>query len=333
MSTASRAPAIIDPKAFRNALGAFATGITIVTTHGDDCGDVGVTANSFNSVSLEPPMILWSLARRALSLPAFLANPCFAVHVLAADQDELSQRFAMQGKDKFSGLAVGRGEGGVPLLDGCAARFQCRTAFRYEGGDHIIIVGEVLSFEAWGRPPLVYHAGRYALTVEKRSDPDPSDAWSSEPDSSFSRDFLIYLLGRTHFQMYRQLRHELERHSITEQDWFVLSLLGVAEDRSVAELDRLLWMTGTRVTYERLAGLAAAGLVTLEGGHDPGARATLSPRGRQVVVELVAAAKAIEQHAERNLGTGETLALKRSLRRLIRDTDPGPPPLTLTEQD
>ena len=333
MPDASRLAGNIDPKAFRSALGAFATGITIVTTHADECGDVGVTANSFNSVSLEPPMILWSLSRKALSLSAFLTNPCFAVHVLAAHQDDLSQRFATQGADKFSGLPVGRGAGGIPLLDGCAARFQCRTAFKYEGGDHLIIVGEVLSFEAWSHPPLVYHAGRYALTVEKRSDPDPADAWSSEPDSSFSRDFLIYLLGRAHFQMYRQLQHELDRHSITEQEWFVLSLLGVAEDRSIAELDRLLWMTGTRVNYERLAGLAAAGLVTLEGGHDPGTRAVLSPRGRQVVVELVAAAKAIEQHSERNLGMGETLMLKRALRRLIRDTDPGPPPFALTDQD
>jgi 3-hydroxy-9,10-secoandrosta-1,3,5(10)-triene-9,17-dione monooxygenase reductase component len=108
----------------------------------------------------------------------------------------------------------------------------------------------------------------------------------------------------------------------------VLSLLGVAEERTIAELDRLLWMTGTRVTYEKLAGLSAAGLVNVRGGHDPGTKATLTARGRQVVVELVAAAKAAEQVAERNLGAGETLALKQALRRLIQDTDPGPPPLT-----
>jgi 3-hydroxy-9,10-secoandrosta-1,3,5(10)-triene-9,17-dione monooxygenase reductase component len=319
-----------DTRAFRSALGTFATGVTIVTTQtdGETPTDVGITANSFNSVSLDPPMILWSLARKAMSLPAFMANPCFAVHVLAADQDELSQRFATQGADKFSGLDVERGVGNVPLLTGCAARFQCRTAFRHEGGDHIIFVGEVASFDAGQKPPLLYHAGRYAMAVGKSVADEVVDAWASEPDSSFSRDFLIYLLGRAHFQMYQRLRQDLDRHAINEQEWFVLSLLGVADDRSIAELDRLLWLTGSRVTYERVAGLAAAGLVQLRGGHDPGARVTLSDRGRAVVVQLVAAAKAVEEHAERNLGPGETRLLKNILHRLIRDTNPGQAPLT-----
>jgi 3-hydroxy-9,10-secoandrosta-1,3,5(10)-triene-9,17-dione monooxygenase reductase component len=278
-------------------------------------------------------MILWSLARNSRSLPAFLESPFFAVHVLAADQDDLSRRFAQQGADKFSGLSIDRGEGAVPLLTGCAARFRCRTAFKYEGGDHIIFVGEVLAFDSGARAPLLYHAGRYAMAVEKPVGHGAASDWSSEPDSSFSRDFLIYLLGRAHFQVYRQLRGDLERHGINEQDWFVLSLLGVADNRSIAELDRLLWLTGIRVTYERIAGLAAAGLVQLQGGHDPAARVSLSERGRAVVVELVAAAKAVEEHAERNLGPGETRLLKNMLHRLIRDTDPGQAPLTRAEEE
>jgi 3-hydroxy-9,10-secoandrosta-1,3,5(10)-triene-9,17-dione monooxygenase reductase component len=322
-----------DTRAFRSALGTFATGVTIVTTQSPSADDVGITANSFNSVSLDPPMILWSLARKALSLPAFLDNPCFAVHILAANQDELSQRFAMQGAEKFADLPVERGVGNVPLLTGCAARFQCRTAFKYEGGDHIIFVGEVVSFDTGQKPPLLYHAGRYAMAVEKSVENTVTDAWASEPDSSFSRDFLIYLLGRAHFQMYHSLRPDLERYGINEQEWFVLSLLGVADNRSIAELDRLLWLTGTRVTYERVAGLAAAGMLQLHGGHDPGTRVTLSERGRSVVVQLVAAAKAVEEHAERNVGPAETRLLKNILHRLIRDTDPGQAPLTRPEEE
>jgi len=319
---------MIDARAFRTALGNFATGVTIVTTRSAEGDDVGITANSFNSVSLDPPMILWSLGRKAWSLPAFLQCPYFAVHVLAADQDDLSQRFAKQGADKFAGLPIERGEGNVPLLTGCSARFHCRTEFMYEGGDHIIFVGKVLSFDTGTRAPLLYHAGRYAMAVEKQSLEAVRDDLNSEPDSSFSRDFLIYLLGRANFQMYQQLRADLERHAINEQEWFVLSLLGVADNRSISELDRLLWLTGIRVTYERVAGLAAAGLVQLHGGHDPAARVTLSERGREVVVQLVAAAKAVEEHAERNLGPGETRLLKNMLHRLIRDTDPGQAPLT-----
>ena len=134
-----------EPAAFRKALGSFATGVTIVTT----CADgerFGVTANSFNSVSLDPPLVLWSLAKSAASHAAFAAAPGFAVHILAADQQDLSNRFARKGADKFAGLSLESGRAGVPLLAGCAARFECRTTYQYEGGDHIIFVGEVIDF-------------------------------------------------------------------------------------------------------------------------------------------------------------------------------------------
>jgi 3-hydroxy-9,10-secoandrosta-1,3,5(10)-triene-9,17-dione monooxygenase reductase component len=293
----SESSAPLDARAFRTALGAFATGVTIVTTWDAEAGDIGLTANSFNSVSLDPPMVLWSLSRKARSLPMFQGNPYFAVHVLAADQADLSQRFARQGADKFTGLSLQRGEGNVPLLEDCSARFMCRTAFNHDGGDHVIFVGAVTSFLTFHKPPLIFHAGRYALTVEHQRDNAEQDSWSAEPDSSFSR------------------------------------LLGVTDNRSIADLDRLLWHTGTRVTYERVARLASLGYLQLHGGHDPGARVTLTERGRAIVLQLVAAAKAAEVHAERNLGPGETQLLKFALRNLIRDTDPGPPPLMTPEGD
>jgi 3-hydroxy-9,10-secoandrosta-1,3,5(10)-triene-9,17-dione monooxygenase reductase component len=109
--------------------------------------------------------------------------------------------------------------------------------------------------------------------------------------------------------------------------WFVLSILGVSDDRTVAELDGLLWCTGHRVTYELLASLTAAGFADLHGSYDPHARVTLTENGRRAVIELVAAAKAAEDHAERNLGTAEVRILKRALRTIIRETDPGAPPL------
>ena len=184
-------------------------------------------------------MVLWSLAKNARSLPAFLAASHFAVHVLAVDQEELSLRFAARGSEKFAGLDLERGTDQVPLLRGCSARFQCRTAFRHEGGDHVIFVGAVESFDNSDRPPLVFHGGRYALAVRKEPAPEPRDE-STEPDSSFSRDFLIYLLGRAQFQLFMSLRRELEQHGLNEAQWFALSILGVVEGRSVSELDRLL---------------------------------------------------------------------------------------------
>ena len=316
----------LDPagRSFRDALSAFATGVTIVTTRDASGQDVGLTANSFNSVSLNPPMVLWSLAKQAASLPAFMDSSHFAVHILAADQEDLSLRFALRGTTKFEGLDLERGVTDVPLLRGCSARFQCRTTFRYEGGDHMIFVGTVEQFEHSERAPLVFHGGGYALAVRK---PVPEAGPDGEPGSSFSQDFLIYLLASAHFQLFLLLRRELERHGLSEEQWFVLSILAVSDDRAVAELDGLLWYTGKRVTYELLASLTAAGLASLHGGYDPHARVTLTERGRKAVIELVAAAKAAEETAERSLGSAETHVLKRALRAIIRESDPGPPTL------
>ena len=217
--------------------------------------------------------------------------------------------------------------GGIPLLPGCSALFQCKTAFNYEGGDHVIFVGEVQEFEHFDRPPLVFHSGRYAVAVEKAPAVTPANSEETEPDSSFSQDFLIYLLQRAHFQLFLGLRRDLERHGLSEDQWFVLSILGISDNRTVAELDQLLWYTGRRVTYELLASLTASGFARLHGSYDPHARVVLTDAGKRVVLQLVAMAKAAESDAERNLGYGETQLLKKALRAVIRETDPGLPPL------
>ena len=156
-----------DQLAFREALGRFATGVTVVTTRDAAGRPVGVTANSFNSVSLSPPMVLWSLGRSSACFGAFKACGHFGVHILAADQDQLALRFAQRGVDRFAGIEFTRGTGGVALLDGCAARFECRAAFQYDGGDHVIFLGQVLNFAHWDREPLIFKRGRFALAVNK----------------------------------------------------------------------------------------------------------------------------------------------------------------------
>ncbi|TRX54987.1 flavin reductase family protein [Thalassomonas sp. M1454] len=152
----------IDPIQFRNALGKFPTGVTIVTTKfGDEL--IGMTISSFNSVSLDPPLILWSIDKGARSLPAFKEASNFAVHVLCEDQQEVSNLFARQGADKFANVELETGIGDVPMLKEYSARFQCQVEHQYEGGDHVIIVGRVLDFDAHDcKDPLVFHSGRYA---------------------------------------------------------------------------------------------------------------------------------------------------------------------------
>ena len=147
---------------FRAALGMFATGVTIVTARGADGAPVGLTANSFNSVSLAPPLVLWSLARSAGSMPAFERGSHYAINILAAEQHALAERFASKAADRFNGLAFREGAGGAPVLDGAAAVFECFNRSRYEEGDHVIFVGEV-EHCAWreGALPLIFHGGRY----------------------------------------------------------------------------------------------------------------------------------------------------------------------------
>lgn len=157
-----------DLRTFRETLGLFVTGVTIITTR-DERGDpVGITANSFNSVSLDPPLILWSVGQKALSLNAFSDAKAFAVHILRDDQADLSQRFATSGTDKFSQIAVEPGLGGVPLLPDCAARLECSLFAKYSAGDHLLFIAKVerLSSDPTAMP-LVYHGGRYAELSDK----------------------------------------------------------------------------------------------------------------------------------------------------------------------
>jgi len=153
---------VFSSREFREALGMFATGVTIVTARTTEGDMVGLTANSFNSVSLDPPLVLWSLARAAGSLPSFSTGSHYAINILAADQRELAERFARKGADRWSGVAFTEGAGGAPLLSGAAASFECFNRSRYEEGDHVIFVGEVeRCTHRVGASPLLFHGGQF----------------------------------------------------------------------------------------------------------------------------------------------------------------------------
>ena len=157
-----------DLRTFRDTLGLFVTGVTIITTC-DEAGEpVGITANSFNSVSLDPPLVLWSVGLKAHSLAAFSEASTFAVHILRDDQADLSQRFAKSGTDKFAGLNLQYGAGRVPLLPDCAARLECSLHSKTPAGDHILFIAEVIGLTSDPHAmPLVYHGGRYAELSDK----------------------------------------------------------------------------------------------------------------------------------------------------------------------
>lgn len=148
-----------EERRFRTALGQFTTGVTVVTALGPE-GPVGITANSFSSLSLDPPLVLWSPARASRRFAAFVDAAHFAIHVLAEDQFALGRHFALQGLD-FDLPDVLANDAGVPILPGCLARFECRREAVHDGGDHAIVVGRVLRVSTRPGAPLVFSAGRY----------------------------------------------------------------------------------------------------------------------------------------------------------------------------
>ena len=156
----------MDTRHFRNAMGRFTTGVTIVTCLDATGQPVGLTANSFSSLSLEPPLLLWSLRSASPSMVAFEAAQRFAVNVLAEAQVELSRRFAARSDDRFADVAWAQGEHGAPVLAGCAAVFECELLSQQIAGDHRLFIGRVLACSESPLPPLLFQAGHYRLLGE-----------------------------------------------------------------------------------------------------------------------------------------------------------------------
>jgi flavin reductase (DIM6/NTAB) family NADH-FMN oxidoreductase RutF len=150
-----------DTRGFRNALGSYGTGVAIVTAASQDGLKIGMTINSFASVSLTPPLILWSVQNDSVSSDAFRKADHFAVTVLSTEQEQLASHFARTREDKFADTLHDVNEMGVPLLEGGLAQFECRTFARYPGGDHDILLGEVLRFRTGSGTALGFLAGRF----------------------------------------------------------------------------------------------------------------------------------------------------------------------------
>jgi len=161
-----------DRRDFRRALGQFATGVTVVTAQAKNGRPVGLTVNSFASVSLDPPLVLWSLSRQASDFEELNDAGHFAVNVLSARQHSLSRQFSTTLPDKFAGVAYEKAANGSPLLKGATAQFICRVIKRFEGGDHVILLGEVENYRWHEGEPLVFHSGRYHVTTRHPELPD-----------------------------------------------------------------------------------------------------------------------------------------------------------------
>jgi flavin reductase (DIM6/NTAB) family NADH-FMN oxidoreductase RutF len=155
----------IDPRDFRNALGSYATGVTVITAAAEDGTLAGLTCNSFASVSLNPPLVLWSLVTYSPSMSVFQNASHFAINVLGASQQALAKQFATPSGDKFAGVSWRPGLGNAPVLANAVATFECRNADRYYGGDHVIFLGAVESYAYNRTEPLLFAQGRFGHFV------------------------------------------------------------------------------------------------------------------------------------------------------------------------
>ncbi|MEE1926211.1 flavin reductase [Pseudomonas sp. 148P] len=268
--------AAFDSRAFRRALGNFATGVTVVTADDGAGNKVGVTANSFNSVSLDPALILWSLDKRSTSLATFEAASHFAVNILAADQIDLSNNFAKPRDDRFAGIPHQAGAGGAPILLDCSANFQCEKYQILDGGDHWIMIGKVVQFEDCGRSPLLYHQGAYSMVLPhtrmtKREEGQP-------PSSNFQ--------GRLSHNLYYLMTQALRAYQSSYQPRQLSSGLRTSEARmlmvlendaglNLADLQREVAMPAREID-EAVANLTRKGLVS---GSEEGGNVRLTVSG------------------------------------------------------
>lgn len=295
---------------FRKALGAFATGVTIATTKDGDSQPVGVTASSFNSVSVDPPLVLWSLAKNSFSHDAFCSSGHFAVHVLAASQEELSNRFARSGEDKFADMEWQDGELGSPIFSDHAALFECKTRHQYEGGDHVIFVGEVVAYDARDEAPLLFHGGSYA---ERRPRPNSEAVETVDTEhGQFNDDFLFYLISRAHFQTSRPTREKLAELGSSMEEYLTLAVLSMEAPLAHGEIGQRLAHTGHIPSPRLLDRMTRNDL--LKKSDDA---FEIAEEGRKLFVETLAFGKALEADLANHITSAELAETKRVLRRII----------------
>lgn len=300
-------------KDFRDALGSFATGVTIITARGLNGAPVGMTASSFNSVSMEPPLVLWSVTKSALSAASFKAAKRFAVHVLAVDQTDLSNRFAQSGTEKFADTSFHEDTDGVPILDGVTARYDCRTWAVYEGGDHWIIVGQVVGMMNANKPALVFGQGAYSLSA-------PLYALSASVRQGADakneiRDLFQFQISQVFHTMVVQFHDVIRQNGLSVEKWRVCSSLYGHKGISFSDLaqETHLAPDELRAVVDEMAG---EDLVDLAGQGDVQVISE-TQTGHGIAQKLIALAKKQEDNILSPLDVDEASMVKKALSKVI----------------
>lgn len=302
----------IDQREFRQALGKYTTGVTIVTAHVHG-KKVGMTANSFSSLSLEPPLVLWSLRRSSTNIEDFLAATHFAVSVLSGSQIDLSQRFAKSSPDKFAGIGHDTGIGGAPIFPDAAAIFECQTEAFQDGGDHIIMIGRVLKVTRNDHPPLVFADGRYSALIEhpsmrsrERAQDDPSGTVDA------MRQFLSVLLLRAYNRMSEELEELREEESLTTNESRVLNVGATYPGQTIAQNMRLLYLSDLAAD-DALQSLVKKGHLTVDSDR----KVWVTEAGRAKSKRVMAAMAELDARFLRNVPADQAVLLRNVLNGVI----------------
>jgi len=304
----------------RDALSSFATGVTIITANDDNGEPVGMTASSFNSVSMDPPLILWSVTKSALSAEIFKNAQFFAVHVLSSDQADLSNKFARRGENKFEGTGFQLDKNNVPILPDTAARFDCSKWAVYEGGDHWIIVGEVQNLEAAKKQGLVFGGGIYAtaapLIPAKQSQSGlPSGSGAVE-------EMLFYHVSSAYHQMCYDFHGAVHDSGLSIAEWRICACLYGQSTCSVSDLTARTFLD-KEYLVDVFTSMAEQGLCTIGGtNEDPMITGTI--KGDESVSHLFVLADEQEKSTLMNVSEDDTKNLVTTLKRMVSNIQKQP---------
>jgi len=298
-----------DPRDLRRTFGQFPTGVTIITTKKPDGELVGCTASSFNSVSVDPPLILWSVDKDGLGADIFKTAEYFAVNVLSRDQVDLSNKFASRGEDKFNGVEFKEGLGGSPVLEDCVAYFQCKTWNIYDGGDHWILVGEVKEYERTeDKSPLVFSQGSYSLAMQH---PHKSTKTTVSEDNTKLPEYFLYLLRMAYStsssDFYPLLNAEF---GIAPEEWRIVTLLSSYGQMTITQASEMTQQPLEPFNDTALL-LSNNGLIDIDAEY-----VVLTSKGKTLAEKLFTAAKKHEQSMLESFNEQEITTLKKVLTHL-----------------
>ena len=301
----------VDRRAFRQCLGQFATGVTVMTT-GTGEHRAGVTANSFSSVSLEPPLVLWSISRTSRSFQAFAEARHFAVNILGQDQIGLSQIFSSAEADKFAAVKWSTGRHGAPVLDGVNALLECEREAIYEGGDHLIIVGRVLHFATFEGEPLIFAQGRYGVAESHPSLKSIAETAGEVAGDAANQLSLLSLLFRTYHYVSLNFEEHRRAEGLTHAQVRVLAALYDSPGQTTDHLARTSYL-GKRDTEDAVAELVERSFVA----SSPDGTITLTPAGRKCREAVRSRAAEFEEEQLAGLTKEEIAKARKFLSRLI----------------